>query len=415
VRSTENHATPTPDPGTPLYVHLPFCAAKCHYCDFFSLPGEGQDIEGTVRAVLAEARRRAPHRPRTVYIGGGTPSLLDPKLLEVFLDGLDDACSFRSAAEEVTVECNPESLDREKARCLLDLGATRLSIGFQSLHDDVLQLFGRVHSVADSFRAFAAAREAGVRRLSVDLIFAAPGQTPEAWERDLGRVLDLEPDHLSAYNLTYEEETLFKRWLDEGRLARQPEEAELAMFEATRRIAAERGLAPYEVSNFSTKGQESLHNLNYWRNGPYVGVGPSAVSKVGHRRFGNLRALAEYRRRVERDRDATQWEETPEPAARLGETWWLGLRVAEGLAPPAARERAGWPAGPDAADPAVAIATGLLELGLLELDGDRYRLTARGWPVADAVAREFLTLGLDPTAARSFGPAPRHENDSLTG
>jgi oxygen-independent coproporphyrinogen-3 oxidase len=394
---------------------LPFCAAKCHYCDFFSLPDEGQDVEGTVRAILAEARRRAPLHPRTVYLGGGTPSLLAPELLETFLSGLDEACGFRGSAEEVTVECNPESLDRDKARLLLELGATRLSIGFQSLHDDVLQLFGRVHSVQDSFRAFEAAREAGVARLNVDLIFAAPNQEPDAWGADLARVLDLGPEHLSAYNLTFEEETLFKRWLEEGRLARQPEEAELEMFSTTRRLAAERGLKAYEISNFALSGHECLHNVNYWRNGPYVGVGPSAVSKVGHRRFGNLRALGEYRRLVERDRPATAWEETPEPVARLGETWWLGLRLAEGLEPAAARERAGYQLDADREDPALAVAGPLAEGGLLELAGGRYRLTERGLPVADAVAREFLALGLAGASSPAFGPAPRHEPDRPVG
>jgi len=388
-----------PEPGTPLYVHLPFCAAKCHYCDFFSLPDEGQDVEGTVRAVLAEGASRGPHHPRTVYLGGGTPSLLSVELLEHLLDGLHDATGFRDSAREVTVECNPESLDEAKARRLLELGVTRFSIGFQSLHDDVLRLFGRVHDTAASFRAFEAARAAGARRIGIDLIFAVPGQRPDTWERDLERVLDLRPDHLSAYNLAFEEETLFKRWLDEGRLARQPEEVELELFLTTRRVAEGRGYTAYEVSNFAMKGEESLHNLNYWRNGPYVGIGPSAVSKAGHRRFGNVRALGPYRRLVERGRPATAWEETPSPATRLGETWWLGLRLQEGIDPAGARRRAGVEATflPD--EPDLGIALGLEEHGLLERSGHAFRLTPRGLPLADAVAREFLALGAGRTRA----------------
>ena len=393
TRSGPRDATPPPEPGTPLYVHLPFCAAKCHYCDFFSLPDEGQDVEGTVLAVLAEGERRAPHRPETVYFGGGTPSLLSPELLTGLLDGLHDATGFRDSAREVTVECNPESLDREKARRLLDLGVTRLSIGFQSLHDDVLELFGRVHDAESSFRAFEAARSAGVRRIGVDMIFAVPGQRPQAWERDLERVLALRPEHLSAYNLTFEEETLFKRWLDQGRLTRQPEEAELEMFLATRRIAEGRGYGSYEISNFALDGEESLHNLRYWHNGTYVGIGPSAVSKVGHRRFGNVRALGPYRRRVERGQPATVWEETLSPLSRLAETWWLGLRLREGLAPAEARRRAGVAAVDLASDPVLEVARQLDSQGLLERAGERYRLSRRGLPLADAVAREFLILG----------------------
>ena len=392
-----------PEPGTPLYVHLPFCAAKCHYCDFFSLPDEDQDVEGTVLAVLAEGANRGPRHPQTVYLGGGTPSLLSIELLEQLLDGLHDATGFRDSAREVTVECNPESLDEPKARRLLELGVTRFSIGFQSLHDDMLSLFGRVHDTEASFRAFEAARSAGARRISIDLIFAVPGQRTDTWERDLERVLDLRPEHLSAYNLTFEEETLFKRWLDQGRLAKHPEEAELELFLATRRVAEGRGYGAYEISNFALDGEESLHNLNYWRNGPYVGIGPSAVSKLGDLRFGNVRALGPYRRHVERNRSAKAWEETPTPTTRLGETWWLGLRLRAGLDPAEARTRARVGESALPGQPDLEIALRLEDQGLLERAGSRFRLSPRGLPLADAVAREFLAL---PMRARGSGVEP---------
>jgi len=396
--STRQRRDPVPEPGTPLYVHLPFCAAKCHYCDFFSVPDEGQDVDGAVRAVLAEAELRAPASPRTVFLGGGTPSLLSTGQLAMLLDGLDDLTGFRASAQEVTAECNPESLDRAKAERLLELGVGRLSIGFQSLDDALLELFGRVHSAEDSFRAFEAARAAGVRHLSVDLIYAAPGQTPASWAADLERVLALGPEHLSAYNLTFEEETRFKRWQDEGRLQRAPEELELELFHTAREALAAAGYGAYEISNFSLPGEECRHNLNYWRNGAYVGIGPSAVSKVRWRRFGNPRSIAAWRRAVERGRAATAWEDELEPLARLGETWWLGLRLAEGIAPEEARERAGLSPeeGPDGA---VAVAERLAGQGLLSRVGGRYRLTERGLPLADAVAREFL----QPAAAGERG------------
>lgn len=391
MTSADDRPAPLPRAaeGTPLYVHLPFCAAKCHYCDFFSVPDEGQDVDAMVAAILREAEHRAPRAPRTVFLGGGTPSLLSAAQLRTLLDGLDRLTGWRASATEVTAECNPESLDRDKAAALLDLGVPRLSIGFQSLHDDVLALFGRVHTAEDSFRAFDAARAAGVEHLNVDLIYAVPEQTAEAWERDLARVLDLGPEHLSAYNLTFEEDTRFKRWLDRGRLERAPEEVELAMFGATRRLTAAAGLDAYEISNHARPGEACAHNVNYWRNGAYVGLGPGAVSKVRHARAGNPRAIAPYLRRVAAEGHATHWREEPEPAARLAETWWLGLRLAAGVDPEEARDTAG--ADADAAAAALALVDELRGHDLLRMDeGDRVSLTERGLTLADAVAKRFL-------------------------
>jgi putative oxygen-independent coproporphyrinogen III oxidase len=373
--------------GTPLYVHLPFCAAKCHYCDFFSVPAEGQDRDGMIGAILAEAERFAPRNPQTVYFGGGTPSLLDAGELERLLDALDRITSFRSIASEVTAECNPESLDEEKARALLRLGVTRLSIGIQSLHDDVLASFGRVHSADDGLRAYGAARQAGASDVNVDLIYAVPGQTAASWSRDLDRILALEPDHVSAYNLTFEEETPFRRWLDEGKLARSSEETELELFWIAREMLAARGYDAYEISNFARPGRRCRHNVNYWRNGGYLGLGPSAVSKVGHSRAGNLKGTGAYVRRIAEGGDARIWKETPSAATRLAETWWLGLRLREGLRPSDARRAAGLVGDHD---PALGVAEALEGDGLLERSDERFRLTHRGLPLADWIARRFL-------------------------
>ncbi|MBK7878737.1 MAG: radical SAM family heme chaperone HemW [Planctomycetes bacterium] len=373
--------------GTPLYVHLPFCAAKCHYCDFFSVPAEGHDRAAMIAAILREAELFAPRAPRTVFFGGGTPSLLSIAELTMLLDGLDRITGFRGAALEVTAECNPESLDRDKARAFLDLGVRRLSIGFQSLHDDVLKLFGRVHGVDDSFRAFEAARAAGVQELNVDLIYAVPGQTAEAWSTDLTRVLRLGSEHLSAYNLTFEEDTVFRRWLEQGRLAKSPEDVELDLFELTRELTRAHGLEAYEISNFARAGHACEHNLNYWRNGEYLGIGPSAVSKQGTRRLGNVKAIGAYARRIQETGNALHWEEDPPASTRLAESWWLGLRLAEGVSAREAAERARFE-GDDSA--ARKLAGELEEQGLLERQEDRLRLSARGLPLGDWVAKRFL-------------------------
>jgi oxygen-independent coproporphyrinogen III oxidase len=373
--------------GSPLYVHLPFCAAKCHYCDFFSVPAEGQDRGAMVAAILREAEIRAPRHPRTVYLGGGTPSLLAAAELRSLLDGLQRICGFRESALEVTAECNPESLDREKARVLLDLGVNRLSIGLQSLHDEVLALFGRVHSAEDGLRAFEAARTSGAANVNVDLIYAVPDQDPVTWREDLERVLDLGPDHVSAYNLTFEEETLFRRWLEEGRLSKSSEEVELDLFWTTRETLSSRGFEAYEISNFARDGRRCEHNVNYWQNGGYLGIGPSAVSKLGNWRTGNLKGTTSYVRAVDRNGHARQWEEEPTPEKRLAETWWLGLRLREGVDPAEARRAAGFEA---LGDPALDVALSIVAVGLLEERVGRFRLTEKGLPLADWVARRFL-------------------------
>ncbi|MFN0007468.1 MAG: radical SAM family heme chaperone HemW, partial [Planctomycetota bacterium] len=336
-RGESRESDPRAPQGSPLYVHLPFCAAKCHYCDFFSVAAEGQDRPAMVEAILLEAESRAPRSPRTVYFGGGTPSLLAADELQNLLDGLEKICGFRGSATEVTAECNPESLDVAKARVLLDLGVNRLSIGIQSLHDEVLALFGRVHSAEDGLRAFGAARQAGATNVNVDLIYAIPDQDPTTWRRDLERVLELHPDHVSAYNLTFEEETLFRRWLEEGRLVKSSEEVELDLFHATRETLAARDFEAYEISNFARGGRRCEHNVNYWKNGAYLGLGPSAVSKIGNRRAGNQKGTTSYVRAIRQKGHARGWEEEPSAEKRLAETWWLGLRLREGVDPAEAR------------------------------------------------------------------------------
>jgi oxygen-independent coproporphyrinogen-3 oxidase len=393
------HRTPAPARGTALYVHLPFCVEKCTYCDFFSVKAEGQDVPATIDALLVEAAARAPAEPRTVFFGGGTPSLLEEAELVRLFDALDTRTGFRRSAREVTVECNPESLTREKAVLLRELGADRLSIGFQSFDPRILRLFGRVHSVDDSFAAFEAARAAGFRRVNVDLIYAAPGQELRDWLAELARVLALRPEHVSAYALAYEEGTALTRRLELGELARFGEEQELAFFVETRRALAAAGYEPYEISNFARPGERCRHNCNYWANGDYVGLGPSAVSHVDTLRAGNPRSILEWKRAVGSAGWALAWQERLPPEQRLGETWWLGLRTAQGVSPETARAIAGWRGQQD---PALALARELATAGLVDLERGRYRLSERGIPLADAVSKRFLDACRNGAPSLSF-------------
>lgn len=375
--------------GAPLYVHVPFCAAKCHYCDFYSFAADAKDAVGFVEILLREAEHRGPRRPATVFLGGGTPSWLQVRDLEALLVGLDDLTGFRASGGEVTVECNPESAHPEKLAVLRERGVTRISIGVQSLRQDLLALFGRVHGPAEAERAFAAARDAGFADLSVDLIYGAPGQVLEQWEADLAAIASWRPDHVSAYSLAFEPGTAFERERRAGRMVELDEELALRFFLRTRELLGEAGLAAYEISNFARPGRACRHNLNYWRNGPYVGLGPSAVSKLGHRRAGNARSLLAWRTAVEATGSGEEWSETLGPLGRLGETWWLGLRTTDGVDPAEARATADWG---DEPDPAEAVAADLEIQGLLRRCGSRFALTATGLPVADAVAARFLAL-----------------------
>lgn len=381
-----------------LYVHFPLCEAKCTYCDFYSLPGAGHDADAILERLLRDAERRAAPGPPTVFLGGGTPSFHSAESLERFLDRLDAITGFRASAHEVTAECNPESLDREKAEVLLASGVTRLSIGVQSLRPSILEAFGRTHTNDQAFAAVEAARAAGFAHLSTDLIYAVPGQELDEWLTDLERVLQLGLEHLSAYNLTFEPGTKIESLRRAGRLEPSDEETELAMFWRTRELTASHGLEAYEISNFARPGARCDHNLRYWSGAPYVGIGPSAVSRVEDRRWGNVRSLSAWTRAIDDGASPEDWSERISPGMRLAEAWWLGLRLNEGVAPQEARDRAAWIA---ADDPTAPVVERLVELGLVEWasssgrasgSADRAVLTARGLPLADAVSREFIAL-----------------------
>ncbi|MEO0650932.1 MAG: radical SAM family heme chaperone HemW, partial [Planctomycetota bacterium] len=267
-----------------LYLHFPLCEVKCTYCDFYSLPGEGHDADAVLELLLRDCERNPPRNPPTVFMGGGTPTYHRPEALSRFLDRLDGLTGFRASASEVTVECNPESLDREKAEALREGGVDRLSIGVQSLRPEILEQFGRAHSVDQAFAAVDAARQAGFERLSTDLIYAVPGQSAATWLEDLDRILDLGLEHLSAYNLTFEPGTALERQRRAGQVEPSDELVELEMFWETRRHAAAAGLEAYEISNLARPGRSCEHNLAYWRGDDYAGFGPSAVSREGDQR-----------------------------------------------------------------------------------------------------------------------------------
>jgi len=377
----------TPKQGTPLYVHLPFCVHKCPYCDFFSVEGAGQDQSALVDVLLAEAELRAPASPTTVFFGGGTPSYLEGPLLERLLNGLDDLTGFRKSAAEVTAECNPESLDTHKAYLLRELGINRLSVGVQSLEPSTLAFFERPHDPEEALAALEVARDGGFVSFSADVIHGAPGESAQVFTAHLRQLLAINPPHVSAYGLTYEPGTPLHARLERGDFEPQDEDAELENLGRSEGVLTAANLGRYEVSNFAASGHECAHNINYWRNGPYVGLGPSAASHIQGRRSGNARSIARWTDAVRSNQAKPAWDETLSPAARLGETWWLGLRLTKGVDPHQARQTARWDTR---ADPAEALAVELVTEDLLQLEGTHYSLTERGRPLADHVGRRFL-------------------------
>ena len=378
-----------PPPERPsLYVHLPFCVRKCRYCDFNSWAWAGQDLHRVVDALLLEAERRARGLcPPTVFVGGGTPTLLPASELARLLDGLHEISGFRDSSRETTVEANPESLDAERAAALREGGADRLSLGVQSLRKEVLEAYDRVHGPAEVLEAVRTARAAGFHRLNVDLIYAFPGQDPELWFQALAEVLALEPEHVSAYELSYEPGTSLTRLRDAGRWPEESEERRLFLFQETRRRLAEAGYGQYEVSNFARAGGACLHNLVYWRSGSWIGLGAGAAGSEGHQRRRNLADPEAWRRCVERGEDPVDEVEEPGPETLLFDRFLMGLRLPwEGVDLEAAQVATGL-------DPAAVFRPAwqrLQDEELLVVDAGRARATARGFLLLDSLLEALL-------------------------
>ncbi len=365
-----------------LYIHWPFCAAKCPYCDFNSHVREGGVDHARFRAALRrelahEAARVGPRELASVFFGGGTPSLMQPETVALLLE--DAARHFTVAPDcEVTLEANPTSVEAAKLRAFREAGVNRLSLGVQSLDEDALRFLGRRHDAQEAIVALEHAR-ATFPRLSFDLIYARPGQAEAAWRAELRQALVLAADHLSLYQLTVEPGTRFATEHARGAFALPDDDAAARMYEATAEEAARFGLRPYEVSNYAKPGAESRHNLAYWRYGDYLGIGAGAHQRLllegrmlATRRH---RAPEEWAARVERDGHAAVEEEALTPRDRAREALLMGLRLAEGVDPARVEARAALPFA-EAVDPAMLAA--LLEEGWMEWQGPRLRATDEG-------------------------------------
>ena len=371
-----------------LYVHIPFCASKCAYCDFATYPASVQRIEAYVEALCGElqARLEPLGHPaiRSVYIGGGTPSLLSAAQIARVMGAIVQLGRLEADAE-VTSEANPGSLPEAKARAWRETGINRLSLGVQSFCEQDLRLLGRAHTRDQAFQAVEAARRAGFANLSLDLIYGLPGQTPEGWAQNLGEALRLDLPHLSCYSLIVEAHTRLRYQLLQGKVPPLPDEDTLlAMDEVTERMTQKAGLARYEVSNYALPGMESRHNLVYWQCEEYLGVGCAAHGDFAGRRTANTASLSLYLSQKEEGRGIPEEDNTPQ--TRMFERMMMGLRTRQGV--DLARFWRDFGCAPEAVWPQ-SLAR-FAQKGWTERDAERLFLTPEGLNVMNALLVEMM-------------------------
>jgi oxygen-independent coproporphyrinogen III oxidase len=366
-----------------LYIHVPFCVRRCVYCDFAVTATSSAPVDAWLDAVVAELAQwreahdwSAPLPLRTLYIGGGTPSMLGTGAMSRLRDALAAFASWNDGIEW-TAEANPETFPLELARDWMRAGVNRVSLGAQTFHEPALRWMGRLHGAEGPARAVAAAREAGFDNLSIDLIFGLPDSLGRDWARDLGHALELAPEHVSLYGLTAEAGTPLGRRVAEGTQRLADEDGYAAQYRLAAETLRGAGYEHYEVSNFAQPGRESRHNQAYWRHRPYLGIGPGAHSFMPPVRSWNVRDWAEYRARLLSGRSAREGEETLGGSELSLESTWLGLRSTGGL-PVAALTSA-----------QQALVTSWESAGLAQRAGDQVQLTTEGWLLLDRLAVEL--------------------------
>jgi oxygen-independent coproporphyrinogen-3 oxidase len=368
-----------------LYVHVPFCRSKCRYCGFYSVPAAGWDTGRVVGAMLRELDRYAGPAFHTAYIGGGSPTALPAEQLVALARRIRERFA---GIEEFTVECNPGQAESGLLAGLRRAGVNRLSFGAQSFHAAELELLGRRHGVEDIRRSVGLARGAGFDNVGLDLIFAIPGSTLSDWQYSVEAVIDLGVEHVSAYSLSFEAGTTFDAWHKEGRVERVDEELDRAMYEwAVERLGAA-GLVQYEISNFARPGCECVHNLGYWENRPFAGVGPGAASYWRGCRTANNADIERYVAAVEGGAEVPGEAQPVADDDAVCETAVLNLRMRSGIDLAAFRRRTGHDAVQIFAGPIYRYR----DQGLIEVTDKAVRLTRQALPIADSVLCDFAAL-----------------------
>jgi oxygen-independent coproporphyrinogen-3 oxidase len=370
---------PTPETAIKhIYCHIPFCARICPYCAFYKERADHSQTQRFCEAILREldgARSKNSLVPETIFIGGGTPTTLITAQLEFLLGGFRERLDL-SALREWTVEANPGSVSTRKASLLRRLGVNRISLGVQSWEDDLLELLGREHTVAQAEASFQLLRDAGFTNLNIDLMFGLPGQTLAQWEATLQKTIGLGPEHISTYCLTYEEDTEFFARQARGEFREDPD-SDAAFLESAMRILEDAGFEHYEISNYARAGCASAHNRGYWDGHDYLGIGPSAFSTIGFERTQNISDYRIYSDRILAGDCAVSSTEILTAQMKRAEKIALSLRTRNGIP---STELQQWPNE----------CSEFETLGLLRESGGNFVLTPRGKLLADSVAEAFI-------------------------
>jgi oxygen-independent coproporphyrinogen-3 oxidase len=398
----QNRLHATPNRPVAIYLHVPFCHHRCSYCDFNIYAGMKSlympYVEAVAKEIAVTAARVGRVRVPSIYVGGGTPSLLSVELIDKLLTAAQTHFDVDANAE-VTLEANPSDVQAAYFAQLRSSDVNRISLGVQSSHEDELRLLRRGHSFQAVIDTYEEVRQAGFDNVNLDLIYGLPDQPIEKWRATLERVIALQPDHLSAYSLQIESRTAMLRWVQNGRVPEPEEDDVAAMYELTQDLLAQAGFEHYEISNWARAGRRdggsdgggavfrSAHNLVYWRNEPYFGFGCGAHSSFGGKRYSNVLHPREYIERIAQQGEAIVEVEQIDRALEMGETMMLGLRlIAEGVERARFKNRFGVEV-----DEVYSAAIGqLIEQDLLESDAERLRLTAWGRLLGNRVFAEFL-------------------------
>ena len=370
-----------------LYIHVPFCATKCHYCAFNTYAFHKEHARQYLGALRSEMElyRLDSDRLKTVFIGGGTPSILAAESLESLFKHLRSVFDVNAAAE-VTVECNPGTVDRQKLELMRSGGVNRLSFGVQAMDDATLEQLGRIHTVDEVLRSYDLARAAGFDNINLDLIFGLPDQTVEGWKACLKEVIALQPEHISAYSLMLEEGTVFYESWRRGKLQRLSDEIEAEMYHVAIDTLVRHGWQHYEISSFAKPSCVANHNLAYWDNRSYIGLGPGACGYINGVRYSNIRGVQDYVKSLEQGGKPIADFEQLTGRDEKAETIILGLRKRDGIR----KEDYGRRFGESIEDEFEDVLDKWIGRELLEWKGENLRLTRRGLFLANEVFVDFL-------------------------